>query len=365
MAILELILIVLESMIKNLHDISAKLFKDADEFRGRKHVLGVYFWFFIHYVLLRCSRVIIRFRKPNRQIIAINLTEHLGDIVACEPVSRYVRQQYPEAYITWCIQKPYKELIESNPYVDSVLVVQCLTEWIYLKKSRIFDKYVDLHINGRICPVCNVPLSNKAGSMNIGLDNYFEYGNILSAFSQSAGLPSIDEEPKVYIPPQIYSDIDKYRLPLSFIAIHCLSNEEVKNWSNRKWNELVLDLIEKWNVNVVEVGHSPVIKEVNPQYYYNLCGKLSILETAEVVRRSNLFIGVDSGPAHLANAVGTYGVVLIGDYRKFTKYMPFSGKYKDGSNAHIIYGEGPASCIEVSEVLTVLHKLFSEKRIMV
>ena len=82
----------------------------------------------------------------------------------------------------------------------------------------------------------------------------------------------------------------------------------------------------------------------------NLCGRLSLLETAEVIRRAALFVGVDSGPAHLANAVGTPGVVLLGRYRGFDAYVPYSGGYADGSNATLVRADGPAATIDPAAV---------------
>lgn len=39
------------------------------------------------------------------------------------------------------------------------------------------------------------------------------------------------------------------------------------------------------------------------------------------------FVGIDSGPAHLANAVQTPGVILLGRHGVFRQYMPFTGFY--------------------------------------
>ncbi|MGH7506611.1 MAG: glycosyltransferase family 9 protein, partial [Longimicrobiales bacterium] len=81
------------------------------------------------------------------------------------------------------------------------------------------------------------------------------------------------------------------------------------------------------------------------------CGRLGILETAEVIRRAALFIGVESGPGHLANAVGTPGVVLTGHFSGYERYMPYSGAYADGTSADLIQWDGPAREIPVERVL--------------
>lgn len=74
-----------------------------------------------------------------------------------------------------------------------------------------------------------------------------------------------------------------------------------------------------------------------------------------MIRRATLFIGIDSGPAHMANAVGTPGVILIGSYLGFKNYMPFSGSYKSGGKATIIYGNGPVSHISVERVFQAVN----------
>jgi heptosyltransferase III len=95
----------------------------------------------------------------------------------------------------------------------------------------------------------------------------------------------------------------------------------------------------------------------------DLCGRLLLLETAEVIRRAALFVGIDSGPAHLANAVGTPGVLLLGQYRTFGRYMPFSGGYADGSRATVLHADGPAATLTVDEVFdAVMRRLRSPAR---
>ena len=94
--------------------------------------------------------------------------------------------------------------------------------------------------------------------------------------------------------------------------------------------------------------------------YKSFCGSLSILETAEVIRRAKLFIGIDSGPAHLANAVGTFGVIMFGNYIGFERYNPFSGGYRNGSNAVLLYANGPVEAIQVDSVFVEVEEYLDE-----
>ncbi|MCP6657752.1 hypothetical protein NL521_27855, partial [Klebsiella pneumoniae] len=93
------------------------------------------------------------------------------------------------------------------------------------------------------------------------------------------------------------------------------------------------------DIKVIEVGLQSDLGRSQSEHYIDLCGKLSLLETAEVIRGSKLFVGIDSGPAHIANAVGTYGIILLGQYRAFNCYQPYSGAFADGSMASVIYSK--------------------------
>ena len=58
--------------------------------------------------------------------ILIGLLEHLGDVVACEPVVRHIKHEYPGATLVWAIMPNYRELIDSNPLIDETIVLDCL-----------------------------------------------------------------------------------------------------------------------------------------------------------------------------------------------------------------------------------------------
>jgi heptosyltransferase-3 len=169
--------------------------------------------------------------------------------------------------------------------------------------------------------------------------------------AQSAGLPSLDEAPRVYLPPSAVERIDKLGLPSKFIAINCTSNANEKNWPLEKWKVLIEKMADSFGIPIYELGLEPLITFVVP-LYKSLCGSLSVLETAEVIRRAKLFIGIDSGPAHLANAVGTFGIVMIGSHLGFERYNPFSGGYRDGSNAVLLYAIGSVQTIKVDSVFS-------------
>lgn len=327
-------------------------------FKERVHLLLVFPVFLIDYCRLYWYKKRVQNHLPSTRFVAIALIEHIGDVVACEPISRYIKDEHPNSYVVWFVRDQYRELVDANPYVDKTWTVYCLTEWILFATTRLFDEVVDLHLDGRMCPICGISL-RKEGGVKITFENYLQFGSLLATFCQSAGIPVVDGAPRVYISPDIVSKIDSLGLPARFIVIHATSNDLAKDWTRVGWHELTQRLVRD-GYYVVEVGRSSVLANFESLFYINLCGRLSILETAEVIRRACLFIGVDSGPAHLANATGTPGVVLLGHFRMFKKYQPYTGLYASQDYSNLVYIDGLVSDLSVSDVYQVSSKALAK-----
>lgn len=289
----------------------------------------------------------LRRRHPGRPLVLVGMVEHLGDVVAAEPVARHLRREMPDAYLLWAVREPYRELVDTSPHLDETLPVGCLTEWMGLARSGAFDRVVDLQIHGRDCPTCRIPLL-RGPSPAVTLRDYYHRGNLLEAFCRSAGLPPLAEGPRVYVPAASIARVDALGLPAEFVVFHCTSNQAERDWDPSRWRALAEETVSA-GVAVVEVGLSPTVRLEHPGYV-DLCGRLSILDTAEVIRRARLFVGIDSGPAHLANAVETRGIVLLGHYGPFRGHVPYSGAYADGSNATLLRAEGPVAVLPLERV---------------
>lgn len=303
---------------------------------------------FVYY--LKCS-------ISGRRLVFITLIEHLGDIVACEPVVRYIRTQEPDAFIVWCVKKDYDDIVRQLPDIDGIVHAFCLTTWIVLRRWASIDRIIDLHVNGRTCSICRIPLVKKVGYLSITLENYYRYGSLLGSFCLSAGLPALNDQPHLPIPAKVIERVDGLNLGSRFVVIHCSSNESCRDWTPSHWNNVIDALAARYNVVIVEIGTISPLGRDNSSSYRNLCGKYSILESAEITKRALFFIGVDSGPAHIANAVGTFGVILLGHYLAFRHYTPYSGAYADGSNAIILRASGNLSQLSVNDVLAAVSRI--------
>jgi ADP-heptose:LPS heptosyltransferase len=309
--------------------------------------------YLLHLASILCSLVknasalwLRRGFSRRRPLVAIALVEHMGDIVAGEPIARLARRRFPQARIFWIARAPYVSLPAGYPEVDRVVTVVCLTEWNLLQRLKPFDVVWDLHINGRICPRCGIPQIKPGDPLDI--DNFFDYGGLLEVECHNAGLPGMTDGPAIAPPAAAAATVDALLLPSRFIVVHCQSNDPRRDWSADKWRELVARILAAdQTVTIVEVGLRPLAVPQDGARQRTLCGTLTILETAEVIRRARLFVSTDSGPAHLANAVGTRGVILLGALLRFRSYTPYSGGYATGETADIVRADGPVADLPV------------------
>ena len=321
-------------------------------------LLSVYNWIFT-YFNVRISKML----HPRRNHIGVLLAEHFGDIVACEPLSRELKLLYPDSKIYWIVKKSYRELLDFNPNVDVIIEEYSVLYSMILTENNPFDQFYNCHLSGlRRYSYLRKSLQNPlAESLNILTHNYFNYGNILEVFAKVSGLPVLEKAPKIYIPKLIESKIDKLHFSKKTIVVHCHSNYSPKDWQVYYWEKLILNILNQYDYNIIEIGLKSTL-EIYHSGYYNFCGNLSLLETAEIIKRAEYFIGIDSGPAHFANAVGTYGFLLFGKLGEFENYMPYSGRYQDKSNVKFITKEGqPCSELEYDKVWNIISETIQEK----
>jgi ADP-heptose:LPS heptosyltransferase len=287
-----------------------------------------------------------------RPKLAIALMEHIGDIVAAEPIARMARRRYPGSHLVWITRTPFAVLPAAYPDIDTVIAVTCLTEWMLLQRSAVFSEIWDLHIDGRFCPHCGIAQQKPGVSLN--LENYFAAGSLLDVQCECAGLPSLSDGPVIVPPPPAMRAVDTLLLPDRFVAVHGASSDLAKDWPVAKWQDLVHRIGIVSDLAIVEVGTRALVVPHDVPRARSLAGALSLLETTEVIRRAELFIGVDSGPAHLANAVGTPAVLLLGQYRRFPAYTPYSGGYASGEMATLVRSAGPVAELSVDEVMAAV-----------
>ncbi len=111
------------------------------------------------------------------------------------------------------------------------------------------------------------------------------------------------------------------------LAIHVGAGAAAKRWPERHWRDLVgRFLADGWRVIVVggaedaavaaRLGTAPALRDWT--------GRLALTETVALLERADLFIGSDSGPAHLAASAAIPAVILFSGTNRPGQWRPWS-----------------------------------------
>ncbi|MDR1922002.1 MAG: glycosyltransferase family 9 protein [Candidatus Adiutrix sp.] len=283
---------------------------------------------------------------PAANLTAIMRLEHLGDIIACEPVIRYAQRLRPGAPLAWIGKEAYFEALRWHPALDFFIAAPSLAAGGRLagKLKAAGADVLNLHFNGQRCFDTGEHVLND-NDPDITWRNYFRFGPLLTAFCRSAGLPPLDEAPRFYIRPEAVAP------PVAgpYVVFHACSNDGRKDWLNSKWGELA-DFLFARGLSVAEIGFKAAAPRAGHALYNDLTGRRSLQSLARLMAGADFFFGVDSGFAHLANALGVDGLVIMGRLADFTEHLPYTGFYAEPG--HIVRRPSePAARVRPAEVI--------------
>jgi ADP-heptose:LPS heptosyltransferase len=216
----------------------------------------------------------------------------------------------------WLVNEKYVELIRWHPGVYAIVTVPCFGVWALMSRFAYwFVTVIDLHIHDRECFFCGLTQFKKNYDKNITLNNYYNHGSLAEAFSKETLLgPPIRRHPELYFNGKT-QNVDN--LPEKFIVFHPFSNEE-----SRSWNQLQIGKFTKGfnGVPIVRIGAKtdPFLEGRELDFR----GSLNLTQLIYVISKAVLFVGVDSGPAHIANALRKRALLLFAPYRNFIRYFP-------------------------------------------
>lgn len=278
--------------------------------------------------------------------ILITRTDRLGDVVLSTPVIRYIRKASPDAYIAFLVRPENKDVVLNNPDLDEVIIYDKrgseksfinTVKFAFGLKAKNFDTAIALHPTNRVhimLFLAGIPVragyDKKMGFLltqrikhekQKGEKHEADYNfDLLSALGMDAG----DADRKPYI---ATSEDEKrlvdfvwrdHGIKRDVIAIHAGASCPSKRWSPKEFAKVADELSDKYDMDIVLVGgdetsdlSAEVISGMRNKAF-DVTGNLLVGELAELLRRARLFISNDSGPVHVAVAVGTPVISIFG-----------------------------------------------------
>ena len=138
---------------------------------------------------------------------------------------------------------------------------------------------------------------------------------------------------------------------LSRIALHPGSGSERKNWPEEKWADLLQRLMERMEASVLLVGGEAEGGRLArlaarwPASRLEVAENLPLVELAQRLAASSVFVGHDSGISHLAAALGLPTLVLWADTVE-TVWRPQGGHVKILRGGSVLRDLSVASVLE-------------------
>lgn len=280
----------------------------------------------------------------NKKIL-ITSCGGLGDLIVFTPALRRLKEKYPSCRLTFMTSSKHRDILQGLPYIDKVICIErgkflgryrvlkdfwgqdavvftdwqpqlLLFSWLFgiplragiPKPGHKLCKYLTKQLENHVFRYTQYAAQTDAmvfgEALDIGLDGSMEK---LDVASPSAGdCKAVD---------QLLQDIglaaqEPYLLLTPFAGL------EQRNWPSEEAARFVELAEAQLGLKVVVTGPPHKADEAARIAKYNLTGRTTTMQLIELVRRAKCLVTPDSGPMHIAGAVGTPVAAL------FSKDLP-------------------------------------------
>ena len=280
--------------------------------------------------------------------ILVNALVNLGDVVLTTSALSLIKKNFPETKITMLVKPVVKEAVIDNPVVDDVIVFDYRAKENSFGKMRAlvgeirrrnFDLAISFdrklrpalitffaRIPRRVCP--SKVFDDKKSRVTLLYTDVIEISPDLDKTLQAETYQEIvrkffkieGHETPVF--PKKNSPVAEKLLnrlpPAKFKIALCVKGTfPLKTWSKEYFAEVVQNLRKNFDAAFFIVGApndrdyaDEVIKEIGGAE--NFCGETSLTDLAEIFRRTDLFITVDTGATHIAATTGIKMITMYG-----------------------------------------------------
>lgn len=283
----------------------------------------------------------------------------IGDIVLTSSLIRALSEQLSHAEVHYLTKDKFADLVRFNPQITKVHTIQRdIDEVKEQLRSEQFDFLIDLHNNLRsrrlsaqlALPTHRFPKLNfkKWLLVNLKINRMPEIHVVERYFEAVRPLGVLNNSQKLdfYLDPQTH--LEKITLPeLPFISIAVGAQFATK----RMPNELLGQIIEKLDNPVILLGGMEDKERVSEleveDKVWNLCGVLSLSDSARVVAKSVCLLTNDTGMMHIASAGETPIVSVWGNTAPELGMFPYRPNEKESYSIHQVENLSCRPCSKI------------------
>lgn len=278
--------------------------------------------------------------SPQR--ILIVLLGAIGDVVRAMPLAMRVRRGFPRAHVAWAVEPIAAPLLDAHPAIDETIVFRrdlgsrAFLPFLAEVRRRRFDLVLDLqrHLkSGVVSRASGAPVrvgfhrsNGKEGNWIFNSRSIPPQSHWSSklrqylAFADALGLPEAPVEFGLELRPEEQPRIDSLLqgAPRPFVAAFVGSTWESRFWFPEATVEVLRILRERHGLGAVllggrgDAGFAAAVSSASPEGTLDRVGRTRLRDLIGILGRAEVAFGPDSGPMHIAAAVGTPVVSLWG-----------------------------------------------------
>ena len=298
-------------------------------------------------------------------VISSNL---IGDSILSTGVIQHFIDQFPKSKFTIVIGPTASQIYENMTNLDNIIIIKkkkLNLHWIDIYKKCFFNKW-DIVIDFRTSLISYLLLHKKKYIFKKNnqdhhltqLSNFFGFNcKNLKIYNSNKEIEEVNQ---------------KLVKKIKYIVICPGGNWKPKIWSSENYNTLIKRIKKDYNhVKFILVGskkeevqyYRDVVKDIKNEDIINLMNQ-SITLTSAYMKKSNLFIGNDSGLMHLSvssnlTTIGLFGPTndkIYGHRGKNYFVIRTRENYEDLKKNIFDESKSFMDSIEVNDILQIIQK---------
>lgn len=268
----------------------------------------------------------------------------IGEIVLTTPVVRCLKKQLPNVEIHYLMKPEYHPVLAHNPYIDQLHLLQA--DWdkmIDELKTEKFDYIIDLQHDFsslKIKKALKVP-AYTVNKLNIEKFIYTRF-----KINVMPDLHLVDRYMRTVAPLGVYNDgagLDYFIAREEEVTLNDIPASHQAGYialvigaaypTNKLPVQQLQELCAKINHPIIligrkeERGEATEISNVDPIKIYNACGKFSLNESADLIRKSKLVVTHHTDFMHIAVALKKPVAVIWGSTDSSLGEGPYYGEH--------------------------------------
>jgi len=282
-----------------------------------------------------------------KRILVMRL-DRLGDVILSTPVLEALRQRYPHAFIAMMVRAANQDILHGNPYLNEVIVYEKEgthhSVWGTIRFARrlrryAFDTAIVLHPSNRshwIPWLAHIPVrigyhrKRSSWLLTHRLPHRKQEGAkpemvyTLELLEPLGIVPNPALRPHISLQPRAvkYTETLLTEAGISsgdrLVAIHPSASCVSRRWMPDRFAQVADRLITEQGIRIcivaaeADASYAHAMRDAMRQPVLDLTGRLSVAELAALLHRCRLLISNDTGPVHVAAAMGTPVVDIFG-----------------------------------------------------